>query len=215
MATAAQVKSFISTIAPIIQKYAKLNGYKTCSAIIAQACVESQYGTSQLASKYFNFFGMKCGSSWKGKSVNLSTREEYTAGTLTNIKANFRVYDNMEEGIKGYFQFISVARYSNLIKAKTPKEYLEMIKADGYATSSTYVQTIMNVVTSQKLEVYDKEDRGPNPYTPPKRILKLTSPMMTGDDVKWLQFELGFDDKDIDGKFGNNTNKAYKQYLGF
>lgn len=54
-----------------------------------------------------------------------------------------------------------------------------------------------------------------NPYPAPKRILKRTNPMMTGDDVKWLQFELGMAEKDIDGKFGDGTNKVYKAYLGF
>jgi len=110
MATAKQIQNFISTIAPLIQKYAASYGYKVASAIIAQACLESAYGTSQLASKYHNYFGMKTGSSWRGKSVNLSTKEEYTVGTLTTIKAGFRVYDNMEDGVKGYFDFIQAKR---------------------------------------------------------------------------------------------------------
>lgn len=54
-----------------------------------------------------------------------------------------------------------------------------------------------------------------NPYPAPKRILKRTTPMMRGDDVKWLQFELGMPEKDIDGIFGDDTNKRYKNYLGF
>ena len=146
---------FIQTIGPIIQKHAKLRGYKVCSPIIAQACVESAYGKSSLAAKYHNYFGMKCGSSWKGKSVNMSTKEEYKAGTLTSIKANFRAYDSMEEGVIGYFDFISTSRYANLKNATTPNEYLEFIKKDGYATNSTYVATNMSVVNKFKLTVYD------------------------------------------------------------
>ena len=46
MATAKQVKSFISQIAPLIQKYAKRYGYKVASPVIAQACCESAFGTS-------------------------------------------------------------------------------------------------------------------------------------------------------------------------
>ena len=107
MATKAQINSFISEIAPLIQKYAKLNGYKVCSTIIAQACCESNFGVSSLAAKYHNYFGMKCGNSWKGKSVNLKTKEEYKVGILSTIKDNFRVYESMEEGVKGYFDFIS------------------------------------------------------------------------------------------------------------
>ena len=155
MASAQQAKEFISKIAPIVQKYAKMYGYHVASPIIAQACIESAYGTSSLGYKYHNYFGMKCGSSWKGKSVNLATKEEYTPGTLTNIKANFRVYDSMDDGIKGYFEFISTKRYENLKSAKAPKEYLELIKADGYATSSTYVNTNMSCISKWNLAKYD------------------------------------------------------------
>ena len=155
MATAAQVKSFIAEIAPVIQKYAKARGYKVASPIIAQACCESAFGTSSLGYKYHNYFGMKCGGSWKGKSVNMTTKEEYSVGTLTTIKDNFRVYDSLDEGVQGYFDFIKAVRYSNLKTAQTPEEYLERIKKDGYATSSTYVKTNMNIVNKYNLTVYD------------------------------------------------------------
>ena len=155
MASSAQAKQFIETIGPIIQEEAKERGYKVCSAIIAQACIESAYGTSSLGYRFFNYFGMKCGSSWKGKSVNLSTKEEYQPGTLTTIRDNFRVYDSMEDGVKGYFDFISTNRYANLKSAETAEEYLKRIKADGYATSSTYVNTCMNVVNRYDLTKFD------------------------------------------------------------
>lgn len=155
MATATQIKEFIKNIAPLIQAEAKKNGYKVASPIIAQACIESAYGTSILSSKYYNFFGLKCGSYWKGKSVNMSTKEEYTTGTLTTIKDNFRVYDSMAEGVAGYFEFISTTRYKNLKTAKTAEVYLERIKADGYATSSTYVATNMAIVEKYNLTEYD------------------------------------------------------------
>ena len=155
MATAVQISTFIEMIAPIIQKECKERGYKVASPIIAQACIESAFGTSSLGHTYHNYFGMKCGSSWKGKSVNLKTKEEYKVGVLTTIKDNFRVYDSVEEGVAGYFDFISTKRYENLKTAKTPKEYLEMIKADGYATSSTYVSTNMNCINKYNLTKYD------------------------------------------------------------
>lgn len=146
---------FINAIAPIIVKEAKARGYNYPSAIIAQACLESNYGRSQLSAKYFNFFGLKCGSSWKGKSVNMKTCEEYTTGTLTQIKDNFRAYDNMTEGVKGYFDFIKAKRYNNLKEATSPIDYLTKIKADGYATSSTYVNNVYSTLTSNNLTRYD------------------------------------------------------------
>lgn len=155
MATKAQVDNFIATISPIIQRMAKERGYKICSTIIAQAGIESAWNTSSLGYKYHNYFGMKCGSSWKGKSVNLKTKEEYKVGVLTTINDNFRVYDSMEEGVKGYFDFVSSKRYANLKTATTPKQYAEYLKQDGYATSSSYVNTLCNTVAKYGLDRFD------------------------------------------------------------
>lgn len=153
----AEREQFVNIIGPIISRIAKERGYHVASPIIAQALVESKYGESSLGWKYHNYFGMKCGSAWKGKSVNLKTKEEYKVGTLTTIRDNFRVYDSIEEGINGYFDFISSKRYANLKTATTPREYLEMIKADGYATSSTYVTTNLSYISRHNLTRFDFE----------------------------------------------------------
>lgn len=151
--SSAQAKAFIQKIAPLIQAEAKARGYKVCAAIIAQAVIESRYGESGLA-KYHNYFGLKCGSSWKGSSVNMKTKEEYNS-QLVSIRDNFRTYPSMEAGVKGYFDFISTKRYSNLKSAETSEEYLKRIKADGYATSSSYVQTNMNCIKKYDLLKWD------------------------------------------------------------
>lgn len=148
-------KEFIEVIAKYVIKYANDYGIKVHSPIIAQAILESGWGGSTLASKYNNFFGLKCGGSWKGKSVNMATKEEYTAGTLTDIRANFRVYDSIEDGVKGYFEFINYSRYANLKGVTDPEEYCRRIKADGYATSSTYVTNLMRVIRDNNLTRFD------------------------------------------------------------
>lgn len=55
-----------------------------------------------------------------------------------------------------------------------------------------------------------------NPYTEPKRNLYNKVPMMTGDDVKWVQAWLvqkGFLKKsDIDGIFGQITDSAVRKF---
>ena len=143
-------------MAPIIRAEADRRGYKICSAVIAQAVIEGKYGTSTLARPpYHNHFGLKCGSTWKGRSVNLKTKEEYTPGTLTTIKDNFRAYDNDEEGVAGYYDFISTKRYANLKNAKNYRQYAEYLKADGYATSSKYVQTLCDTVKKYNLWQWD------------------------------------------------------------
>lgn len=210
MATATEIKNFIKTIGPLIQAEAKKNGYKVASPIIAQACIESAYGKSILSSKYYNYFGLKCGSYWKGKSVNLSTKEEYTTGTLTTIKDNFRVYDSMAEGVAGYFEFISTTRYKNLKTAKTAQVYLERIKADGYATSSTYVATNMAIVEKYNLTEYDD-------FTKTKTSTKKETKKETNKKAEKVEAAQNRDDKlagtykatvDVNMRTGAGTSKA-------
>lgn len=147
---------FMREVAPVIVRVATEKGYKYPSAIIAQAICESGWGDSLLASKYYNFFGMKCGSSWRGKYTDMRTKEEYKKGTLTDISAKFRAYDSIEQGVRGYFDFISTKRYANLKKANSAHDYIEMLKADGYATSSTYVDIVYNIWKVNNLGSYDK-----------------------------------------------------------
>ena len=200
----------------MIQSEARARGYKVCSTVVAQAIIEGAAGTSLLAKKYHNHFGMKCGKSWKGKSVNLATKEEYSIGTLTTIKDNFRVYDSDEEGVKGYYDFISAPRYANLKDATTFREYAERLKSDGYATSSTYVNTLCNTVTKYNLGALDEVTDVPQ-YIQKRRVLKFVLPMMQGSDVvhcqkilKSLGYDLG--SSGVDGRFGKRTEEAVKKF---
>lgn len=151
-------QTFISQIATYVKKYASSYGIMVHSPVIAQAILESGWGESPLASKYHNYFGLKCGGAWKGKSVNMTTSEEYIPGTHTIINDNFRVFDSMEEGVKGYFDFINYSRYANLKGVTDPQTYVENIKADGYATSSTYVKNLMRVINDNNLTQYDNDN---------------------------------------------------------
>lgn len=214
--SSAQAKEFIKHIAPMIQSEAKQRGYKICSTVIAQAIIEGAAGTSILAKTYHNHFGMKCGKSWKGGSVNMKTKEEYTQGNLTTIKDNFRTYASDEAGVSGYYDFISAPRYENLKTATTYKEYAERLKLDGYATSSSYVNTLCNTVVKYNLAVYDEASDIPQ-HIQKRRVLKLTTPIMTGSDViicqKILQ-SLGYDigSTGVDSKYGKMTEKAVRAF---
>lgn len=150
-------QNFINSIYEALCKYAPTYNIKCYSAIIGQAILESGWGKSKLASNFHNYFGLKCGSSWKGKSANMKTFEEFKGGTMTQTSDNFRVFDNLESGVKGYLDFINTKRYSNLKNVSSPKEYLQNIKNDGYASSSTYVDSVMKIVTSYNLTSYDSK----------------------------------------------------------
>lgn len=137
-----KVEDFINYIAPIIVNEGKSRGYSVFSVTIAQAIKEGRYGTSTLAKEYHNHFGMKKGSNYNGKTVPLKTKEEYVKGKLTTIYADFRVYPNDTEGIKGYYDFLQMKRYQNLKTAKDYKEFAHLISEDGWATSKTYEDSL-------------------------------------------------------------------------
>ena len=170
-------EAFIQKVAEKISKYAPLYGISVHSPIIAQAIIESGWGKSGLASKYHNYFGLKCGSSWKGKSVNMTTKEEYKVGTMTNIRDNFRVFDDFDDGIRGYFEFINTSRYANLKGVKNPEEYVRRLKADGYATSSKYVDNIMRVIRDNKLTRFDGNGDGD------MKKEELTGKVLSGKEI--------------------------------
>lgn len=217
MATKAEQESFINEIAPLIQREGKARGYTIVSTVIAQACIESRWGLSGLA-KYHNYFGLKCGSKWKGAFVTMNTKEEYTQGQLTTIRDSFRAYNNMSDGVKGYYEFISSTRYANLKLASTPRQYAEYLKSDGYATSSTYVNTLVNTVNAHDLarfdvpmEIIDTAPKTGNPYREPIINVKFNS---RGNNVRWLQFELnryGYR-LVVDGIAGEKTISALKDF---
>lgn len=209
VATKAQINSFVEQIAPLIQIEAKRRGYSICSTVIAQAGIESAWNTSVLGYKYNNFFGMKCGSSWKGGSVNLKTKEEYTVGVLTSIKDNFRTYPSMAAGVAGYYDFISTKRYANLKTAKTYKEYAQMLKADGYATSSTYVNTLCTTVEKYGLVKYDIEQAVSAPAVPTLSIGSRHPEVVNVQ--KYLALK-GYQVGAIDGIYGQQTSSCVRQY---
>lgn len=204
--SAQQARDFIAHIAPIIQKTAKERGYAICSTTIAQAVIEGAAGTSVLAKTYHNHFGLKCGSSWKGRSVNLKTKEEYTVGNLVTIKDNFRAYANDEEGVKGYYDFISTKRYANLKQAKDYRQFAEYLKKDGYATSSFYVNTLIRTVDKYQLYQYDQT------------IPSTTKPTLRkgdrGESVELLQELLILHNYPlkVDGIFGDATDEAVRAF---
>lgn len=163
------VESFTAQIAPLIVAEGQKRGYKVFSTVIAQAIIESRYGESTLAHRYMNYFGLKAGKAWliAGKpSVSLKTKEEYTVGTLTTINDYFRVYPDMVAGVAGYYDFIATKRYANLKDAVDYKQYAEFLKADGYATSSTYVSTLCNTVTRYGLQKYDSPEEPKSYWNP-------------------------------------------------
>lgn len=116
------------------------------SLVIAMAIKESAWGNSQLASVHHNYFGMKWTTKCGTKYVEYNTKEfDKAAGKYVTVKAKFRSFDTVEDGIKGFYDFISgYKRYSNLKGELNPIIACQKIQVDGWATSPTYATSLWN-----------------------------------------------------------------------
>ena len=144
---------FINKVAPgAIEAYNKYGILP--SLTLAQAAIESGYGDSSLTSEYNNAFGIKAGSSWEGKTVNLPTKEHGSGGYYT-VDANFRAYDSLADSIDDHSQVLLQDRYKNVISAKNYKDACHAVADAGYATSPTYANTLINTIEDYGLDQWD------------------------------------------------------------
>ncbi|MCR5790372.1 MAG: glucosaminidase domain-containing protein [Lachnospiraceae bacterium] len=164
MATEAQVKAFIAMIAPIAVRQAAKHGNKPfVSVCIAQACCESAYGTSPKMVKANAVFGIKVGktkphfgTAWKDKAYSTKTKECYDGRTYTEIEDFFRAYDSVEDSVEDYFDLLCTAkRYQYALNQPTPLACITGIQKAPYATSPTYISTIMGIINKYGLTIYD------------------------------------------------------------
>ena len=156
MASTTQVNNFISKLSAIaISEAKKRSKWVLPSVCIAQAALETGWGTSALMTKANAYFGIKA-TGWKGKVYNSATLECYDGKTYTNVNACFRAYDSVEASVKDYFDLITgSSRYSAAVNEKDAKKAITAIKNGGYATDPTYIDKIMNIINSYNLTKYD------------------------------------------------------------
>ena len=158
MATKAQVNTFIKVVGAAALKEAKERKAAGKKWILPGICVsqgacESAWGTSKSmvgANGLFGFkvgSGVKYGDAWKGGSYNTKTKEFY--GEYVTIRDNFRAYDSMQDAIADYMDLLcGASRYKAAVNNEDPESTITAIKNGGYATSPTYINTIMNIYNS-------------------------------------------------------------------
>lgn len=173
---------FIPTIAPLVVAENNKRGYPLFSSVvIAQAICESGWGQSKIMMKANAIFGIKATSSWKGKVYNANTQECYDGSTYTNITACFRAYNSVAESISDYFDLITKSeRYRKACVATSPLECITAIKNGGYATSPTYINTIMSIINSNNLTQYDNVEDVENSVDNSKSIEELAKEVIAG-----------------------------------
>lgn len=154
--------AFIDQIAAFVRQYAPMYGICVYSPIIAQAVLESASGQSELALNAHNYFGLKWRENRCPTAIGYYEKvgfEQNKDWTYTPGMMKWMKFPNMAAGVKGYFDFINIANYANLKGVTDPRTYLENIKADGYATSLSYVDNVYKVIQRYDLTKYDKKGK--------------------------------------------------------
>lgn len=154
-------RDFIDSIKEGAMKISKESGMLP-SVLVAQAALESNWGRSELSSRYNNLFGIKADTSWKGEKINISTSEGYD----TKVMDDFRVYKSKSESIKDFGKFmVENPRYSKagVFNMKTYKKQVKAVEDAGYSTvtdkdgNEIYADYIINIVLDNELQLLDWE----------------------------------------------------------
>ena len=151
---------FLNKIIPAAQQATEGKDVYT-SVMIAQAALESAWGTSALASEpNHNLFGVK--GNYNGQSVNMYTLEDAGAQNYYGIYDNFRKYPSYKEsmddyvdkivnGIKGAPMFYSGAWKSRTNSYQDATRYL----TGRYATDTAYYAKLNRIIEQFGLTKYD------------------------------------------------------------
>ncbi|GAB6931566.1 hypothetical protein JCM10914A_55630 [Paenibacillus sp. JCM 10914] len=149
------------------------------SLIIAQAALESAWGTSGLTVKGNNLFGIK-GKGTAGSCTMPTT--EYVNGKAVKVNAAFRAYNNWGESIADHTKLIlnGVSWNRNLYKkviGVDGKTAAREIQQAGYATDPKYATKLIALMDEYNLYQYDtvKGDAGKVPDKK-ERDINVVSP---------------------------------------
>lgn len=127
------------------------------SITLAQGCLESGNGLSELATKANNHFGIKCHKGWEGKTFYKMDDEE--------TESCFRKYEKVEESFEDHSEFLTTrSRYASLFELDVTdyKGWARGLKEAGYATNPRYADQLIKIIEDYELYQYDgaKDDHG-------------------------------------------------------
>lgn len=151
--TIKQKDAFIRKISGPAVKNFRQNRRVLPSVVIAQAILESQFGSSALYRLAKNPFGVK--GSYHGQSMSFKTREVEN-GHSVKVMAAFRKYPNYQSAIMDHNRLLhdKFVRRSNLLSYRTTTRLLQ---ENGYATDPHYAHKLNHLIVKYRLSRYDLE----------------------------------------------------------
>lgn len=150
-------EQFIASVKPEAQAMMKQH-HVYASITIAQAILESNWGKSTLAAKYYNLFGVK--SDDPNNSKVLRT-QEYVNGEWITINGRFQVYASWNASIDEHALLMvngttyNSQQYAQVIAATSYQDAAQALQNAGYATDPTYASKLISIIQKYKLDQYD------------------------------------------------------------
>jgi hypothetical protein len=137
------------------------------SITMAQALLESGAGSSELAQKAKNHFGIKCTSDWLGASFHYDDERRNEC---------FRKYGDAAESYKDHSLFLKRTRYITCfeIAVEDYEGWAYRLRECGYATDPLYASKLIKLIEDYHLDSLTLAGKSVPRQQAPKRPLKAT-----------------------------------------
>lgn len=195
---------FINSIKEGAIKSMKKHGV-LASITIAQAILESSWGTSGLSANALNLFGIKATGS--EPYTTMRTAEYTKKREKYYINANFRKYNSYSESIEDHAKFlVENPRYKNsgFFSAKDYKGQANALVKAGYATDPNYANLLIQLIEQYGLKKYDEN---------------ISKKYAVNYCLAWQQFYNRTTQTKLpiseDGKYGPSTQKSLDDLIQY
>jgi flagellum-specific peptidoglycan hydrolase FlgJ len=149
-------EQFIAGIAPAAVDSQDATGVPA-SVTIAQAIIESYWGSSRLSAEDNNYFGIKGDSKPGTAGVVWFDTWEVLSGRSVMVNAPFRAYNSMADSFVDHGNFfLENPRYASALAVKDDaRQFAQAIAHDGYATAPDYASKLIQLMDRYDLYRYD------------------------------------------------------------
>lgn len=174
------------------------------SITLAQGLLESGAGQSTLAKKSNNHFGIKCGSSWRGRSV----RHDDDARNEC-----FRAYRNPRDSYEDHSVFLtSGARYAFLFRLDITdyKGWARGLKKAGYATDPSYANRLIQLIEDYELYKYDSKLRKKQPSAKKEAVKIVPHQVYISNGLLYVKARRGDSFESIAKEFDTRARKLIR-----
>lgn len=152
-------EAFVKDLVPTAQNLQREYGV-LASVSLAQAMLESNFGTSQLASEHKNLYGVKTDSA--DPQGALYKTLEYVDDQWVEIEDYFKVYPSWQASMEEHARLIqngttwNADQYEDVLAATTYQGQAKALQSSGYATDPGYSQKLIEMIEQWNLNSYDQ-----------------------------------------------------------